>query len=548
MGYKTYYDILGVEKTATQEEIKKAYRKLSLKFHPDQNKGDSHLEGMFKAINDANDILSNPEKRREYDATLEGRKDYSNNNYSSYSQKTSSSQNTSSSYNQESYEKVDEEIRIELTDYFGKYHKSNKCKIKLHGAKSAPKSSYLSFRKVLWPIVTVMMFFLLFKVLPNNPKVKDFVASNSSQNEWVLTEHADIYSKPDISSRVIGRVPQGNSFDAIRETVYFIQVTFTDAEGELSNGYIRKSCLEYKQGNILTNLINIDELKGLLPPWGWLIVGIVVLYFLLRQYDKYLYKEFSNQLFSKTNIFSMLLSFGAGLFLYYLIDESKTQEIWGYTSSTYVTLFKLLVVVTIVGLYIYNLKKTNWFFALINVLILVAILPIIVGVFLLLIFTKIFSGAEEEDESSTAAGESVSSNTSSSGYSTGGGDISPKWNSGNSIDWEYDRKTLQPKWGNDNSKIWEWDGKTLQPRWSNDNSKIWEWDGKTLQPRWGNDSSKIWEWDGKTLQPRWGNDSSKIWEYDGKTLQPRWGNDSSKIWETKFQIPIPVLAKAVGII
>ena len=78
------------------------------------------------------------------------------------------------------------------------------------------------------------------------------------------------------------------------------------------------------------------------------------------------------------------------------------------------TLFKLLVVVTIVGLYIYNLKKTNWFFALINVLILVAILPIIVGVFLLLIFTKIFSGAEEEDESSKAAINSSNSQANSS--------------------------------------------------------------------------------------------------------------------------------------
>lgn len=63
-----YYKILGVPRTATQEELKKAYRTLANKYHPDKNKGDKQAEEMFKKISEAYAVLSNPEKRQEYDA------------------------------------------------------------------------------------------------------------------------------------------------------------------------------------------------------------------------------------------------------------------------------------------------------------------------------------------------------------------------------------------------------------------------------------------------------------------------------------------------
>ena len=64
---RDYYEVLGVSKTATDEEIKKAYRKLALKYHPDYNPGDKSAEEKFKEINEAHEVLSDPEKRKRYD-------------------------------------------------------------------------------------------------------------------------------------------------------------------------------------------------------------------------------------------------------------------------------------------------------------------------------------------------------------------------------------------------------------------------------------------------------------------------------------------------
>jgi curved DNA-binding protein len=78
MDYKDYYKILGVEKTASTDEVKRAYRKLAKKYHPDKNPGDKQAEEKFKEINEANEVLSDPEKKARYDQI--------SNSYSSYRQ------------------------------------------------------------------------------------------------------------------------------------------------------------------------------------------------------------------------------------------------------------------------------------------------------------------------------------------------------------------------------------------------------------------------------------------------------------------------------
>jgi len=72
MDFKDYYATLGVERTATQEELKRAYRKLARKFHPDVSK-EPDAETRFKEMAEAHEALIDPERRAAYDAIAQGR-------------------------------------------------------------------------------------------------------------------------------------------------------------------------------------------------------------------------------------------------------------------------------------------------------------------------------------------------------------------------------------------------------------------------------------------------------------------------------------------
>lgn len=67
MAKRDYYEVLGVGRSATKDELKKAYRKLAIKYHPDKNPGDSTAEEKFKEAAEAYDVLNNDDKRARYD-------------------------------------------------------------------------------------------------------------------------------------------------------------------------------------------------------------------------------------------------------------------------------------------------------------------------------------------------------------------------------------------------------------------------------------------------------------------------------------------------
>ncbi|MCG8883930.1 DnaJ domain-containing protein [Tenacibaculum finnmarkense] len=121
---KNYYQILGLKNNASQEEIKKAYKKLALKFHPDKNNGDTFFEQMFREIKDAYDVLSNPRSKGEFDIKLNNitNRTYRNtepNNYRGNQYKRKSYQEQPKNKSRNKTEKVNYKLHIILFSIIG---------------------------------------------------------------------------------------------------------------------------------------------------------------------------------------------------------------------------------------------------------------------------------------------------------------------------------------------------------------------------------------------------------------------------------------------
>jgi len=127
-----------------------------------------------------------------------------------------------------------------ITLYFDKERTATKKYIGLVNAQYIPKPRYLTAPKFLWTVLIMLVIYWFFKPLPDFSSRYKQQQLNSNSYEWVTTEKADVFSKPDVSSSIIGSVPLGTGFNSLRETNYFIKVTFIDDNGNDNEGFIRK--------------------------------------------------------------------------------------------------------------------------------------------------------------------------------------------------------------------------------------------------------------------------------------------------------------------
>jgi curved DNA-binding protein len=108
--FKDYYQVLGISKNASSDEIKQAYRKLARKYHPDLNAGDKQAEARFKEVNEAQEVLSDPDKRRKYDQ------------YGQYWSKMGQSNTSTGSYTGGYTRSANPGVNVDFGDFdFGQY-------------------------------------------------------------------------------------------------------------------------------------------------------------------------------------------------------------------------------------------------------------------------------------------------------------------------------------------------------------------------------------------------------------------------------------------
>ncbi len=233
---KNYYTILGIKNDASQEEIKTAYRKLSVKFHPDKNDNDEFLSEMFKNINEAKETLSNFEKRQSYDVYLS--------NYTILHQQTAP---TSEPHHSEQYPKIRDLVAV----YVDKARKATFAKHQLELAEKLSKPTNFSLSKIIFILVIIAASFWYLK-----PDYSS--ASNNTNFQIVTNQKTTIYSKPDIKSKSIDVIEANTELKEVGSTTYFIKVQFTANSGNTQTGFILKNNVEKKNENSLLNIFKLD--------------------------------------------------------------------------------------------------------------------------------------------------------------------------------------------------------------------------------------------------------------------------------------------------
>lgn len=227
MALKNYYNILGIQQTATQDEVKKAFRKLSIKFHPDKNDGDTFLMEMFKSINEANEVLSDPTKRREYNQKLIDADSVRDRNDINQSP-------TQSTYTNQAEEKKEVEEVYDLWNvYLEKKKRTDNAYRNLISVRSYDKPQFITAKKVLTSVLILLLVWLFLKPTANSEKA-------NNDYTFIVKQKAAVFTKPNKQSKQIDELVQGTSFTLMSETNYFYKIEYTKSDGSLGKGYILK--------------------------------------------------------------------------------------------------------------------------------------------------------------------------------------------------------------------------------------------------------------------------------------------------------------------
>ncbi|MEO6902226.1 MAG: DnaJ domain-containing protein [Bacteroidia bacterium] len=163
---KNYYDLLGIKENCSQDEIKKAYKKLAVKFHPDKNEGDEYFAEMFKQINEANEVLSNLNKRSEYDQTFNNT---SNSNSNNFKTKTANKNQQSNNTPKEKLNKFIKSVEIYLT----KKDEESRREREYKQAQFIPKPNHINFKNILVSILTVLTVVTIYTKIPPQKITED---------------------------------------------------------------------------------------------------------------------------------------------------------------------------------------------------------------------------------------------------------------------------------------------------------------------------------------------------------------------------------------
>lgn len=236
MAFKNYYEILGIEPGATTEQIREGYRTVSAKYKSATNASDSFMVEMLKNINEAIDVLSNPDKKREYDKTLNILDDA----ISFIPPEKAVKQPAQVHVNSGDAERISELVK----KYFER-EKALRDKYEAYlGAQSAKPVRYFTSVKVIFCAIVIGVAFYF-----HSPHKFEFdFADEKKENftyEFYTTDTTFIYSKPSLKKgKIVKGVSKGTGFNVIEETTYFVKVAYTDDNGYTKEGYVKKEMLE----------------------------------------------------------------------------------------------------------------------------------------------------------------------------------------------------------------------------------------------------------------------------------------------------------------